>query len=162
MSDEGDKSRMGRLVSQARVQIQQARSQYWEQGSSGRVSESVMRDLRSALLQYYDVLREHRGEKAIEDQWQDKEFDNLPEMIFSEVRVNAESAGHGSSSKSKTVPFIQTLSAQELIEISYDLDEVANELGFSATVDEKTSTTEVTQELVKKADERAKELKEEV
>jgi ATP-dependent protease HslVU (ClpYQ) ATPase subunit len=162
LSDEGDKSRLGRLVSQARVQIQQARSQYWEQGSSGRVSESVMRDLRSSLLQYYDVLREHRGEKAIEEQWESKEFDNLPDMIFSEVSVRAQSAGHGSASRSKTVPYIQTLSAQDLVEISYDLDDVANELGFSASVDEKTTTTEVTQELVKKADERAKELKEEV
>jgi hypothetical protein len=162
MSDDNDTSRMGRLVSQARVQMQQARSQYWGEGSSGHVSESTLQDLRSSLLQYYDVLREHRSEKAIKEEWDSKEFDQLPEMISTKVTVESDTAGHGSGSSEDTVPYIQTLSAKELVDISYELDDVAKELGFTAAVDEHTSTTEVTQDLVKRADERAKELKEEV
>jgi hypothetical protein len=142
--------------------MQAARSQFWREGSSGHVSEKALQQLRSSLLQYYDVLREFRGEKAIKEEWSEKEFDRFPDMVSQEVVVKQSTSGHGSGTQRQTVPYIKTLSGQELVDLSYELDDIANKLGFSASVDEHTSTTQVTQELVKKADERAKELKEEV
>jgi len=151
VTETGEKSRMAQLVSRARVQMQQARTQYWSEGGEGRVRQSTLRDLRSSLLQYYDVLREFRGQECIEEKWESKEFDQLPEMIFSEVSVNKETAGHGSGSETDTVPYIQTLSARELVELSYELDDVANKLGFCAETDEKVKETNVTRDLINQA-----------
>jgi len=160
VTETGEKSRMAQLVSRARVQMQQARTQYWSEASQGRLRQATLSDLRSSLLQYYDVLHEHKGEDCIKEKWDNNQFDRLPRMIHEEVPVESSTAGHGSGSQSETVPYIQTMSGSDLIEISYELDSVAKKLGFCAAVDEQTPTTEITQDKVREAEERARELRE--
>ena len=87
--------------------------------------------LRQAILDYHDVLVEHKSE--VTELWEENGLDDLPELAREKVPVEVEQPGYGAHSTTEMKPKIATIDVWELIEYSHALDSVAKELGFAAS-----------------------------
>lgn len=151
-SDERDDQRPRRIIYDIREQVQAARNEvYSELVGRGAVSLDSRRQLATATVQYWDVLREYRDER--EDEWEEAGVDQLATAIGSTVAVETAAPGDTTATQTEERPALLSVDAQQILQISKRLDELANDLGFSASVSEAGHRTEIDEELIEEVEE---------
>jgi len=123
------------LIYDVRRRVQAARSRYWAESVDSDVSETTHRALAVVAMQYHDALVEYRNELAQpEDDWPDISpiHDAMGKTI--ERRVQTDVANE--PSHIERVPAVQTIPTDVIVQITEQLDDVANQLGFAADVDQ--------------------------
>jgi len=127
-----------RLVRESRQQMQNARNIYWDEKTSGdgSVSWKVRELLAKRAVQYYDILWEFKDAKqSVEQAWNESDVD-LIQRLASETRsVKVEAPGDTSNTQTTTKPALAAIDPETLVELTKQLDALANDLGFGARVE---------------------------
>lgn len=142
----------GRLIQQARQRAHEARYVLRGELIQGSVSQDAKQLVAKAAMGYYDELKEHREESVVENLWEETGIDELEEYLYSQATVRQEAPGATSNTQVRTVPAIQALTAQELIHVVDELDNLAKELGFSAAVTESHHRTVIDDDLIREVE----------
>lgn len=143
MSEDGDRQPK-ELIYEMRRQMQAARNHYWQQQVTGSISEQVHQELATRLVQYHDVLYEFRDKT---DGWPD--ISAIRERLGREVKMQAKAPGLGRGTQWEHRPAITQIPAEQLVEMSKQLDDIACDLGFAAPVTEETDKDVISQDVVK-------------
>jgi len=143
VSEDGDRQPK-ELIYEMRRQMQAARNRYWQQQVTGSISEQVHQELATRLVQYHDVLHEFRDHA---NDWPD--ISAVRERLGREVEVQTEGTGLGRGWQLERRPAITQIPAEQLVEMSKQLDDIACDLGFSAPVTEGPDKDVISQEVVK-------------
>lgn len=139
--DETDDQRPKRVVYDARETVQAARNEVWgELVGHGSVSPHARRQLATAAVQYWDVLKEYGDER--EDGWEEAGVDQLGELVGQTVEVAEPADGDTSATETVERPALLSVDPQQLIDITKRLDELAKELGFAAATQDRTPSDE--------------------
>ena len=127
---ESDTTEPEHIINQARYRCYQARSRYWaEMVDTGQCSRDTHVTLSHAVLAYYDAMMEFEAE-----------IDGLPDIepLLSRVRETTEivvqSSRRGGGRTTEEVPAVVDVPAEQLIQMSKQLDDVAAELDFTDSV----------------------------
>lgn len=136
-SDDGGKSGFETLVRAAREQMQQARSQYYQDKiSNGPIRHRTRVNVARAALNYYDVLWEFRDkDQQVKSAWLDSGVDKIQEWSNQDRVVDAPTAGDTSATQKRTQNALLAADPDHIISLTKQLDYFANELGFGADVD---------------------------
>ena len=143
-ASDDDTSHFSRLIYRAQEEMDQARMLYFQQRAANAVSEQTETYLQASLMRYYAIMRRYRDESTIEDEWPAKEFQQLQDHVLSEEPVATNSAGRGSRQTVQKRP--GRVDPKQAVELSFDLDDIATELGFAASPKEVTPHTEATED----------------
>jgi hypothetical protein len=149
--DETDDQRPKRVVYDARETVQAARNEVWgELVGHGSVSPHARRQLATAAVQYWDVLKEYGDER--EDGWEEAGVDQLGELVGRTVEVAEPAPGDTSATETVKRPALLSVDPQQLIDVTKRLDELAKELGFAAAVAESGHRTKIDDELIEEVE----------
>lgn len=147
--DDEVSSPFGRLIYNAQEEMDRARMLYFQERAANSVSDDTISYLQASLLRYYSILRRYRDVDAVEELWTD-EFEQLQEYALSDQTVATRSAGRGSRQSITSRP--GRVDPKVAVELSHQLDDIATELGFSATPDEATHRTKIDDELMEEVE----------
>ena len=124
----------------------------------------------TAMLEYYSVLRPYlKSRDDMDEYWEEVEIEGLGEGLQSldewrfktrEGAVTNDDPGTGAKREIESNP--DYLASDVCARVVDFLDEVTLELGFGADAKERTQKTKIDKEIVEDADQRAKEIIEEV
>lgn len=134
--DDGDDRAPRRLIHRKKQELQAVRDRFWEEGVGGDFNPQTKRYIATVALQFWDVLYEFRDESVLSD-------GDFPDMspirsrIGQHTKVPSSSQRRSSGQTLTSVPAIDELDGWYLIELTKELDAVANKLGFSAHVESK-------------------------
>lgn len=130
-SETGQKSRGYDKVGPFRESADAAVAKYLNESNSGNVSFDVKKDLATAAQGLYYALYEYRNDEALTESWEDRDIDWVVEIANSKIE-GEESRGRSNGATRKTeIPAIAALDSQELFEAILEMNDIANELGFS-------------------------------
>ena len=155
MSTDSDSQNDGqtaaRGIHKTRRWVQNVRSKYYEElSATGNCSNSTHQLLQTAVLRYWDTLREYRDE--VEDTWEENQLDRIPELARKPVTVQANAPGYGSATRSVQRRAISEVDAENLVEYTHRLDSIAHKLGFAAEARKQTTRTEIDDELLEEVE----------
>jgi hypothetical protein len=142
-----------RLIHHYRERATAAIQRYNEALVKGSVSEEHRRDLAAAALDYYSVLHEHRDEEALDPHWDERDIAWLEDLAGETVEMEQSLPRSNGATTSVERPAILAVDASRLRDLILELNDVAKELGFSARVEESTTRTEITDEMLDKVEE---------
>ena len=118
------------IINKARYRCYQARSRYWaEMVDTGQCTRDTHVTLSHAVLAYYDAMMEFEAD-----------VDGLPDVepLLSRVgettEIVVQSSRRGGDRTTDEVPAVVDVPAEQLIEMSKQLDDVAAELDFTDEV----------------------------
>jgi hypothetical protein len=126
------------LVREARQQMQNARNIYWREKTSGdgSVSWGVRELLARRAVQYYDILWEYKTERqSVEQAWEESDIETIQELANESQAVEVAAPGRTSNTKEVRKPALAALAPEKLVELTKQLDQIANDLGFAAGVE---------------------------
>lgn len=131
-----------RMIGEKRRRVQGLRDLYYRKSIDQEVSGEFVKELASVSLEYWGILREFRNLPAVDD-------DDLPDMqpiqsrLGKTVDIMTESGRRGRQLTMEEVPAVQELNPQYLIEVTHDLDDLAQLLGFGAAASADDVTDEI-------------------
>jgi len=139
--DSPDRNGFERMISDEREQIHTYRRLIHQ----GRLGNGVSSDLHDAfaaeILSYHDTLREFRESPTIDaDDFPD--IEPLRSRAGRQVEVETPSKRLGKKTTFKEVPAVRELNISYLLRVSYQLDDVAQQLGFGADAAKSTPHNE--------------------
>jgi len=129
-----------------------ARQAYREAQLADRVTGRHIKDLAVTAEQYRTVLYEFRDEDALDPEWDERDLDWLDDYLGETVEVEVPGPGMTRNTQTESIPAIQTVDPERIVELTRNLDDVRRELGFAANVDESTPRTEIDDELLDKVE----------
>jgi hypothetical protein len=139
--DERDDQRPKQVVYDARESVQAARNEVWgELVGRGSVSLHARRQLATAAVQYWDVLKEYGEDRTTE--WEESGVDEIGELVGKTVQVPEPAPGDTSATDMVERPALLSVDPQRLIGVTKRLDTLAKELGFAAGTRDKTPSDE--------------------
>lgn len=141
-----------RLIHHYRERAHAAIQRYNEATVNGGVSGDVRHDLAAAALDYYNALYEFRDEDALEDPWDERGIDWLEDAGEQTVEMESSLSRANGATTIEEVPLLQAVDPARLVQTMRELNDVANELGFSARIEESTPRTEITDEMIEKVE----------
>ena len=130
--DERSHSQPLRMIYDTRRHVEEVRFQFIDEYRDCRLTTRTKRELASAALKYWSVLHEHRNDTAID-------AEDLPdvspsrERLGKQTRVRVPSKRLGKDKTTTYVPAIDELNPEYVIEVTRELDDLANKLGFGAS-----------------------------
>jgi len=134
-SAESDGSKpFARLIFDAQERVEESRTLFYEEQARGSISDKTRSHLQSAVLRYYCVLRRYRDEDSLSEEWHQRDFSVLEDLIDQTEEVRVEKAGRGKSTVTKRRPL--RLEPRRAVRLSLSLDDVAHELGFTAQAEQ--------------------------
>ena len=137
-NDDHSETPYGRLIREAKEEAFHARRQLRrEQPSPTPVTK---REVATALADYYDVLSDYAGERALETPWGERLGVDMDALLTNTTTVDVpvfESRNKNATEK-KEMPAVINVGAQDLIAIGKELDKIAKELGFAASAKQPT------------------------
>lgn len=127
-------------IEQAMLRVGAARQQYIQACQNGGASDHLLRELHTAVLNYYYELRPYRENKQIKTDWKNAtvttrdgdEVTGLGELekwVDRKRASNNTAPGRGTTTSQKAVP--DRLPASDLLRLSATLDDFAHKLGFT-------------------------------
>jgi hypothetical protein len=125
------------LVREARQQMQNARNIYWHEKTSGdgSVSWEVRELLARRAVQYYDILWEYKTDRqSVEQAWDESDIEMIQQLAHDARTVDVAAPGDTSNTQQVQKPALAALDPSKLVELTKQLDQIANDLGFSAGV----------------------------
>lgn len=119
-----------RMIGQHRKRIQEYRRRIQRLHADREVSGRMHDDFAVEVIGYYDVLREFRGADAIAD-------GDLPDITPLRSRLGKttrviQSGPMGFGDSYQEVPAVREVSLERLVQLSHQLDDAAQKLGFGA------------------------------
>lgn len=132
MADNGGNREPESVIYEIRRRVQAARNRYWREGYDGDVND-CHRELAVAVLQYYDVLHEFRDESVLDPE----DFPNISlirDRVGKKVQQRVSQPGLKRPEKVELVPAMEQVPVEEIVELTEDLDDLAQKLGFGASV----------------------------
>lgn len=108
-------------------------------GNSGAVSEQTRKSLVVAALSYRRCLNHHRGEKALDTPWEKRNIHWIEEMAGEYVEAPASSNTANGNGSSGVKPALLEVDPERIKDVILELNEVAKELGFAASIAQKTA-----------------------
>lgn len=154
MQNDNDSSdtRSKRLLQEIREQVILVRSQYLSERGAGQVRPSTEQALRDVTIEYYEAIREHRGESVIAQDWDESGVAQVEELLEETTTVQRDRPGHGTAVEQAEVPLIQQVDPLVLVNLTRKMDDLCKRLGFSPAVNESTPRTEIDEELVEEVE----------
>lgn len=126
-----------KIVREARLQMQAARSSYYQAKLRGSITRTVRQELAQALLQYYDALWEHKTKRqGVKQAWDESDVDRIPELANETALIEQDTPGDSSNTTQVREQAILTVDPEVLVGLSKQLDSLASDLGFTAGVEE--------------------------
>jgi len=139
--DERDDQRPKRVVYDARETVQAARNEVWgELVGRGQVSLHARRQLATAAVQYWDVLKEYGEDRSTE--WEESGVDQIGALVGETVEVPEPAPGDTNANDTVQRPALLSVDPEQLIDVTKELDTLAKELGFAAGTRDKTPSDE--------------------
>lgn len=135
--DRPNEPRPAGLIYDTREYVQEVRNHYWDTGVDGETSPEMKKHLAKAAIKYWDVLYEFRDETVLDD-GDFPDIGPVRQRLGRQTEVIAESAGRGRGMTTRQVPAVDELSAEYLLELTEQLDDLAKTLGFAASAREQT------------------------
>ena len=133
-----------RLIHDVQKDVKMTRWQYHrELTRRGGASTGTRRELATAALRYYDVLRPLQG-KPVVDEEDYPDMRPITSRLGHEVRVTVPSQRLGVDETTTTVPAIDELNPEYVILVINKLDEVAVTLGFGPSTADGVHNDEAT------------------
>jgi hypothetical protein len=118
------------IINRARYRCYQSRSRYWgEMVDTGQCSRDTHVTLSHAVLAYYDALMEFEAD-----------VDGLPDIeplrsrVEETTEIRVQSSRRGGGMTTDEVPAVVDVPAEQLIQMSKQLDDVAQQLDFTDSV----------------------------
>ena len=139
-----------RMIGEKRRRVQRLRDLYYKRTIEQQVSGELVKELASVSLEYWSILREFRDMPAVDEE-------DLPDMspiqsrLGETVEVITEGKLRGSGLTTEEVPAVQELDPQYLIEVTHQLDDLAQLLGFGAAASADDVTDEISEEHLRNA-----------
>ena len=139
-----------RMIGEKRRRVQRLRDLYYNRTIEQDVSGELVKELASVSLEYWSILREFRDLPAVDEE-------DLPDMapiqsrLGQTVQVITESKRRGGGQTTQEVPAVQELDPQYLIEVTHELDDLAQLLGFGAEASADDVTDEISEEHLRNA-----------
>lgn len=115
------------IINTARYRCYQARSRYWaEMVDSGLCSNDTHVTLSHAVLAYYDALMQFEADlNGLPD------IEPLMSRVGKKAEIRTESKRRGGGMAIEEVPAVLDVPAEQLIEMSKQLDDAAQQLDFT-------------------------------
>lgn len=143
-----------RLIHHYREQAMGAVHRYNQRKVTERaVGTTIQQDLATAALNYYYALYEFRDAGALQEEWDDRGVAWLEEAEGQTVTVEESVPRANGATKTVEKPLLRTVSPQKLKRAILELNDIANELGFSAEASGSSPRTEITDEMIEKVEE---------
>lgn len=144
MSDAPATDSPTKLIHDVQKDVKMTRWQYHsELTTRGGASTATRRELATAALRYYDVLRPLQG-KPVVDEEDYPDMRPITSRLGREVRVTVPSQRLGVDETTTTVPAIDELNPEYVMQVIEELDEVAVKLGFAASTADGVHNDEAT------------------
>lgn len=148
-------SRADRRVQDALDAMHGQRADFRRARQVGRVSERLHLSFQQSVLDVYDELRPYREE--VEDEWDEATpyeggLDALPQAAEQTVERSSVTSQGGVVRREASVEPYQ-IPGDVLLESSYDLDDVACELGFGSEIDTSQTRTVIDDDLIEEVEE---------
>ena len=115
------------IINQARYRCYQARSRYWaEMVDTAQCSRDTHVTLSHAVLAYYDAMMEFEADlNGLPD------IEPLMSRVGKKTEIRTESKRRGGGMTIEEVPAVLDVPAEQLIEMSKQLDDAAQQLDFT-------------------------------
>ena len=120
------------MIGEKRRRASKLRDMYYRQSVETDVSNELIKELASVCIEYWSVLREFRDEPAVEDE-------DYPDVEPIRKRLGRESERITKSSGTwdneltyKKGPAVLELKPEYLVELTHELDDLSQILGFGA------------------------------
>ena len=139
-----------RMIGEKRRRVQRLRDLYYKRTIDQEVSGELVKELASVSLEYWSILREFRDLPAVDEE-------DLPDMgpiqsrLGETVQIVTESKRRGAGQTTEEVPAVQELNPQYLVEVTHELDDLAQLLGFGAAASADDVTDEISKEHLQNA-----------
>jgi len=117
------------------------------------VTDEVVRDLAERALGYREVLHKYREEDALDPAWEERDIHWIEQKQNEVVTVEEPSPRRNGNSRSVQKPAILAVDPEELVKVIRRLEDIADELGFTATTSQSTHRTEIDDELMEEVQE---------
>jgi hypothetical protein len=131
MSDNDD-PQPKRIIYQMRERLTQAQNQWFREARDGGASIEAKLNYAEAVVEYENVLREHRSESVVADQWPD--ISDIRGKFGKQAEVWEIAPGDTSNRRPVTKPAVAKVSADRLHEAADELNRAAKRLGLAASV----------------------------
>jgi hypothetical protein len=87
-------------------------------------------------VQYYDILWEYKTERqSVEQAWGESDIEKIQELANQSRVVDVTAPGRTSNTQQAQKPALAALNPGKLVELTKQLDQIANDLGFAAGVE---------------------------
>jgi len=117
------------------------------------VPDAMQRQLAEEALAFREVLHKYRREGALDPEWGERDIHWIDDYQNRTVFVEEPSARRNDNSKTRERPAILAVDPEQLVDVIRELEDIADELGFSATIEESTPRVEINDELVEEVEE---------
>lgn len=108
------------------------RSEFISQNVNGSADPRVINKLRTNAVRYFEVMREHRYEDAIKDEWAETDLPEFERLLQETTVVEQQRPGHAAGTDRVEVPKLKQADPWFLIDIIRQLDDLRKELKISA------------------------------
>jgi len=143
-----------REINEVVVRALRAKRTYQKHASGGEVPGKVTRTVRDAAIDLFNTLRWWRDKDQIHEQWEDGNLDTFGELLRQRSRRPGSRNSRLSRPASQVTQLrIAELSPGQLVQFIDSMLDIARDLGFAPHVDEPTTQTEITDEMVEEVEE---------
>lgn len=121
------------------------------------VPDHVVRELAERALGYREVLHKYREEDALDPPWEERQVHWIEQEQNESVTVEVPSARRNGNTRTVQKPAILAVDPEKLVDVVRRLEDIADELGFTATTTESTHRTEIDDDLMEEVEKWRKE-----
>jgi len=118
------------MIIAQRQRVHEVRSRHFSEGVYGERSDAAHLQLAQVCVEYWSLLREYEGRSAVDEL---PDITPLTERLGRQTKRLAETPGLKRGGSWEWKPAVLDVDVEHIIRIIEELDNVANELNFSAT-----------------------------
>jgi hypothetical protein len=126
----------------ARESMHEARLALKTENMAGSPSMDTRRRFCAVLSAYYDVLKEHRDDPALDPPWDERRVDWIDRWVQQDVTQKVEPSGTGYGTRERDVNKLASSPLSRLLDGADALDRIAKDLGFAAETTDHTPEDE--------------------
>lgn len=151
--NESDDQRPKRVVYEHEIAALSAIHDYRAAKLNGQVTDRHVRELAQRALDYREVLHKYRSKDALDPEWDERPIHWIEEYQNRTVQVEQSSGRLNNNTTLAEKPAILSIDPERLVYVIRELEDISDELGFSATISESTPRTKIDNELIEEVEE---------
>lgn len=129
-------ARPKRIIYDIQSRALAAVADYFDERLRGTITEQTRRELATTALLYREALWKHRDEKALTTPWEERPIHWIDQYVNETVTVETKSNRRNGNKTTVERPALLTVDPQRFVDTIHELEDIAEELGFSADVNE--------------------------